>query len=151
ENHQVSVEELIDLEQQVDFFEVLGQDDAAVDLLRHRIAGGQAGELPYLKLLEIYQRRGEEQPFKALSEQFAQRFKALAPTWDHSLNEGRGLDGYARVLAIIEQHWGDSGASMALLQNLLAHGGEDGQGFDLPAYRDLLTLYGLAREHSERE
>ena len=49
------------------------------------------------------------------------------------------------------QHWRDAGASMALLQNLLSHGGEDAQGFDLPAYRDLLMLYGLARDESERQ
>ncbi len=151
ENHEVSVEELIDLEQQVDFFEVLGQDDAAIDLLKLRIATGQASALPYLKLLEIYQRRGEEAEFATLAAQFPQRFKAMPPIWGAKLNEGRSLESYGRVLEFIQQHWSDSGASMALLQNLLSHGGEDAQGFDLPAYRDLLMLYGLARDQSERE
>ena len=151
ENHEVSVEELIDLEQQVDFFQVLGQDDAAADLLRQRIAGGQASALPYLKLLELHQRRGEEAEFNALTEQFTERFKTVPPTWGAKLDEGRDLESYTRVLEFIQQHWADSGASMAVLQNLLSHGGVDAQGFDLPAYRDLLLLYALARDQSERE
>ena len=151
ENHEVSVEELIDLEQQVDFFEVLGQDEAAIDLLRLRIATGQESALPYLKLMEIYQRRGDEAAFNSLHGDFARNFKAVPPSWGAKLNEGRGLESYARVLDIVQQYWSDAGASMALLQNLLSHGGEDAQGFDLPAYRDLLMLYGLARDQSERE
>ncbi|MDY0747211.1 hypothetical protein SNE35_22085 [Paucibacter sp. R3-3] len=151
ENHEVSVEELIDLEQQVDFFEVLGQDEAAIDLLKLRIATGQESALPYLKLMEIYQRRGDEAAFNSLHGDFARNFKAVPPSWGAKLNEGRGLESYPRVLDIVQQYWSDAGASMALLQNLLSHGGEDAQGFDLPAYRDLLMLYGLARDQSERE
>ena len=53
----VSIEELIDLEQQAEFFIVLGQDEAAVDLLvDHLRSTGGGSPLPYLKLLEIYSR-----------------------------------------------------------------------------------------------
>ena len=151
ENHQVSVEELIDLEQQVDFFQVLGQDDAAVELLQERIRTGRASALPYLKLLEIFQRRGEELEFIELTVQFGQRFKAVPPTWGSDLNEGRGLEAYGHALQEIQKHWNDAAASMSLLQNMLSHGGADNKGFDLPAYRDLLMLYSVARDQSERD
>jgi hypothetical protein len=57
---EMAVEELIDLEQQAEFFVVLGQDEAAIDLLNGHIdSSGDASPLPYLKLLEIHRRRGK--------------------------------------------------------------------------------------------
>ena len=54
---EVSVEELIDLEQQAEFFVVLGQDDAAIDLLEDHVQSTTgASPLPFLKLLELHQR-----------------------------------------------------------------------------------------------
>jgi len=150
----VTVEELIDLEQQVDFFLVLGQDEAAIELLQARIDTGMASALPYLKLLEIHQRRADELAFADLTARFAARFQALPPTWGADLNDGRPLEAYERVLQRIQFGWNDSGASMALLQKLLSRGSEDAtqqQGFDLPAYRDLLLLYGVARDLSEHD
>ena len=63
---ELSVEELLDLEQQADFFIALGQEDAAVDLLMShlRSAGGQS-PLPYTKLLEIYRARATAAPTNA--------------------------------------------------------------------------------------
>lgn len=147
----VIVEELIDLEQQVDFFQVLGQDEAAIELLNARVDAGAASPLPYLKLMEILQRHGDEAGFTSLAERFARRFEAVPPAWDARLGEGRRLESYPRELQRVQRTWRDSAASMALLQGLLAHGGDDGRGFDLPAYRDLLMLYGVARDLSERE
>lgn len=151
EGPHVIVEELIDLEQQVDFFRVLGQDEAAIELLNARIDAGVASPLPYLKLMEIQQCQGDETAFMMLAERFAQRFEAAPPAWSARLGDGRRLESYPRELQRVQRTWRDSGASMALLQGLLAHGGDDGRGFDLPAYRDLLMLYGVARDLSERE
>lgn len=160
--HAVTVEELIDLEQQVDFFQVLGQDDAAIELLSARIATGMASALPYLKLLEIHQRHGDVAAFAALGQRFAERFGALPPTMGSDLNSGRHLEAYEAVMHRVQQVWRDAGASMALLQQLLSRGSESESadergggvqthGFDLPAYRDLLMLYGVARDLSEHE
>ena len=151
----VTVEELIDLEQQVDFFQVLGQDEAAIELLESRIASGGANALPYLKLLELHQRRADPFAFADLAERFGARFGTLPPTWDTSLSQGHDLESYGAVMQRLLARWSDSADSMALLQNLLSHGdassGEAGHGFDLPAYRDLLMLYGVARDRSEHE
>ena len=53
------MEELIDLEQQAEFFVVLGQDEAAMSLLEAYIDGTGKSPLPYLQLLEIHQRRDD--------------------------------------------------------------------------------------------
>ncbi|MCU0774585.1 MAG: hypothetical protein MUC74_08750, partial [Ideonella sp.] len=64
---EVTVEELIDLEQQADFFIVLGQDEAAIDVLMgHLRSTGGASPLPYLKLLEIYRRRGDREAYERI-------------------------------------------------------------------------------------
>jgi len=147
----VTVEELIDLEQQVDFFLVLGQEDAAVELLTERLEQADGNGLPYLKLLEIHQRRGERAAFAELAGRFAERFGARAPAWSEDLNEGRGLEAYPEVLQHLQASWHEAGASMAAVQALLARDTLGEAGLDLPAYRDLLMLYAVARDISEHE
>ena len=59
----VSIEELLDLEQQVEFFTVLGQDDAALSLLvEHLRSTGGTHPLPYRKLMEINRHQVHEEP-----------------------------------------------------------------------------------------
>ncbi|MCV2348601.1 hypothetical protein [Paucibacter sp. Y2R2-4] len=147
----VSVEALIDLEQQTDFFLVLGQEDAAVDLLQERINSSIESALPYLKLMEICQKRGEALAFADLAGRYALRFDAIAPTWDQDLSLGRELESYAEVMREIQGRWSDSGASMSLLQKLLSNQGLRGVNLELPALRDLLLLYSVARDRSEHE
>ena len=96
---ELSVEELIDLEQQADFFVVLGQDEAAIDLLMgHVRSSGGVSPLPYLKLLEIYRRRGEHDSYERVRERFNRRFSAYAPDWDVDLTHGRTLESYPGVV-----------------------------------------------------
>lgn len=151
----VSVEELIDLEQQVDFFLVLGQDEAAVDLLQAQLRqatnGGAASALPYLKLMEICQQRGDALAFADIAGRFAVQFNSQPPAWELDLAAGRALEDYGDVILSLQSRWSDSGASMVSLHKLLSASGERPVGFDLPALRDLLLLYSVARDRSEHE
>ena len=156
---EVSVEELIDLEQQAEFFVVLGQDEAAIDLLMgHLRSTSGTSPLPYLKLLEIYKRRGERKPYELLRERFNGRFSAIAPAWDTDWQTGRSLEDYPSVLARLQSLWYSPARAMEVLQATLmrpagaerdAAGGQDG--FDLPAYRELMFLYAVARDRAETE
>jgi pilus assembly protein FimV len=149
----VTVEELIDLEQQIDFFLVLGQDEAAIDLLQNFLQGhGSAVALPYLMLLELLQKRADEAAFAATAQRMAQRFGGNVPSWDFTVVEGEGLAAWPQMLARLQARWRDSGASMSLLQGLLTGPAPDADGLlDLQTYRDLLLLYALARDLSEHE
>ncbi|RQO55337.1 hypothetical protein DBR47_20910 [Paucibacter sp. KBW04] len=147
----VSVEELIDLEQQVDFFLVLGQTEAAVELLLVHIHTETASALPYLKLMEIYQRQGNMQGFNDVADRFARRFHGLPPTWGQDMRRGRHLEAYTEVMSLLQLGWSNSHGSMATVQSLLAKGDEQSIGFELPAYLDLLLLYSVARDLSEHE
>jgi hypothetical protein len=144
---ELSVEELLDLEQQADFFIALGQEDAAVDLLMShlRSAGGQS-PLPYTKLLEIYKRQGDRAAYERTRARFNRRFNAYAPDWDTGPNAGRTLEDYPEAVAQLQAAWHAPIDAMALLEAMLFKRDEAGELFDLPAYRDVLLLYSLARD-----
>ena len=147
----VSIEELIDLEQQADFFVVLGQDEAALDLLvEHLRSTGGGSPLPYLKLLEIHHRRGDHAAYDRTRSRFNQRFNAYAPDWDSGLQHGRTLEDYPGIVPRLQQVWPKPLDAMAELEALLFRKSR-GDLFDLPAYRDVLFLYSLARDLMDRE
>lgn len=148
----VTVEELIDLEQQVDFFLVLGQDDAAIELLSSRLGERDAASgLPYLKLMELYQRRADRASFDRVATRFSQQFRARPPAWSDDLNEGAGLEAHPELVDRLQSAWVDASGSMSLLQDLFSHHQEYSGELGLPAYRDLLLLYAVARDRAEHE
>ena len=147
----VSIEELIDLEQQAEFFVVLGQDDAAVDLLvDHLRSTGGGSPLPYLKLLEIYSRTDDRAAYERNRARFNHRFNAYAPEWGSDLAQGRSLEDYPGILPRLEQVWPRPLDAMAELEALLFRKSR-GELFELPAYREVLFLYALARDLLDRE
>lgn len=147
----MSAEELIDLEQQAEFFVVLGQDDAAIDLLMgHVRSTGGVSPLPYLKLLEIYRRRGEREPYDRIRERFNRRFNAYAPEWDVDPELGLSLEGYPDVMGRLQKAWAAPSQAMDLLDAALFRR-DAGPTFDVPAYRELLFLYSLSRDLAERD
>lgn len=149
---EVSVEELIDLEQQADFFVVLGQDDAAIDLLMGHVQGtGGASPLPYLKLLEIHRRRDEHEAYDRVRDRFNRRFGAFAPEWDDHSGHDRALEAYPAVIERLESVWPEPNQAMEALAGLLFQRDPASPTFDLPAYGELLFLYSLARERAEHE
>jgi hypothetical protein len=144
---ELSVEELLDLEQQADFFIALGQEDAAVDLLMShlRSAGGQS-PLPYTKLLEIYKRQGDRTAYERTRARFNRRFNAYAPDWDAGPGSGRTLEDYAETVERLQAVWPTPIDAMAFLESMLFKRDETSELFDLPAYRDVLLMYSLARD-----
>ncbi|MDI1260337.1 hypothetical protein [Aquabacterium sp.] len=149
---EVSVEELIDLEQQAEFFIVLGQDDAALDLLEsHVLSTTGASPLPFLKLLEIYQRLGKRQDYERIQAEFNQRFNGYAPAWESDLLQGHSLSEYPGIVERLQALWAVPAKAMDVLERSLTRPDAEVETFDLPAYRELLFLYAVARDLSERE
>jgi len=149
---EVSVEELIDLEQQAEFFVVLGQDDAALDLLESHVQSTTgASPLPFLKLLEIYQRLGKRQDYERIQAEFNQRFNGYAPAWESDLLQGHSLSEYPGIVERLQSLWASPAKAMDVLERSLTRPDAEAETFDLPAYRELLFLYAVARDLSERE
>ena len=145
----LSMEELIDLEQQAEFFVVLGQDEAAMSLLDGYMQGTDGkSPLPYLQLLEIHQRRGEQADYDRVRKSFNKRFNAYAPDWSSDLHFGRALEEYPQTVARLQSLWATPLSAMQALDNLLFRRHAAEATFDFPAYRELLFLYSIAREIS---
>ena len=150
--HNVSVEELIDLERQAEFFAVLGQDDAAIGLLEGHVQHTRGGSpLPFLKLLEAYHRVGQRADFDRVGADFKQRFEALPPDWDADQQQGRSLADYPDMVASLQTMWMTPRDAMLTLDKTLTNPEPGSVIFDLPAYRELLFLYAVARDLSERD
>lgn len=142
----VTVEELLDLDQQVDFFMVLGQEQAAIELLLgHVRATGGINALPYIKLLEIYRQQGDEEAYERTRERFNQRFNAQAPGFDGDLNAGRSLEDYPALMSRLARAWPQPFRALAELDGLLLRRA-DLEALDLPAFHDLLTLHAMVRD-----
>jgi hypothetical protein len=151
-DHEMSVEELIDLEQQAEFFVVLGQDEAAIDLLMgHLRSSGGASPLPYLKLLEIFRARNDHEAYERMRERFNRRFNAYAQDWQSDPQQGRSLIDYPSAIARLQALWSAPAQAMQALEASLFRRDAGSSTFDLPAYRELLFLYAVARDLSERE
>ena len=143
-----SADELIDLEQQVEFFVTLGQDEAAVDLLNDHIqSAAGVSPLPSLKLMEIHRRRGDRAAYERVRADFNPRFHASAPGWDEHDAPSRPLEDNADVIAQLQETWSTPPRAMGLLELLLFRAGSK-PAFDLEAYRDVLFLYEIARDLS---
>jgi len=147
---ELSVEELIDLEQQAEFFVVLGQDEAAIELLMSHVrTDGGISPLPYLKLLEIYRRRGESDAYERIRDRFNRRFNAYAPDWDADMQHGRTLEDYPETINRLQELWSTPTRAMETLDASLFRRNKTDETFDLPAYRELLFLYSVSRDLAE--
>lgn len=143
----MSVEEHLDLEQQAEFFLVLGQDEAAIDLLLTHLRGtGGTSPMPYLKLMQIYRRRQDQQAYERMRARFEQRFNAHAPAWSEATAPQRSLEDYPQAMASIQAAWPTPLDAMALVEAMLFRRGAEAEHFELPAYEELVFLYWLARE-----
>ena len=151
-SHDLSIDELIDLEQQADFFIALAQDDAAIDLLMGQLRhSGGSSPMPYLKLLEIYRRRGEVDAHERIRERFNRRFNAHAPASAAEPMAGQSLEAYPDALARLQAAWPTPDEAVALLELLMGRSHSGDPGFDLPAFADLMLLHSIARDLRERE
>jgi hypothetical protein len=146
------VDDLVDIEQQADFFVALGQEEAAIDLLMgHARSGGGRNPTPYLKLLDIYRRRGEGDAYERIRERFNRRFNSRAPSREDDPRAGRALQEYSGVLAHVVASWSPPSRAVALLEALLVRRDASPEPFELPAFEELLFLCTVAHDLAEHE
>jgi pilus assembly protein FimV len=147
---ELTAEELIDLEQQADFFIALGQEEAAIALLMGHVRSGVAtSPRPYVKLLGIYRQRSEGDAYERIRKRFNRRFNAHAPSWEAYGDQRRTLETYEGVLDRIVTAWKSPAQAVDLLQALLYRRDASTETFELPAYEELLFLHAVARDTLE--
>lgn len=146
----LSIDELIDLDQQVEFFMVLGQESSAIDVLESHIqAHGGVSPMPFLKLLEIYRHGGLRADYERTRMNFNLRFNAHAPLWDADPEHGYELADYPGVIERIQALWPQPAKALGVLERSLMRQDAESYTFDLPAYRELLLLYTVLRDLQE--
>jgi hypothetical protein len=149
---ELTPDELIDLEQQADFFIALGQEESAIDLLMaHVRSSGGTSPMPYLKLLEIYRRRGEAEAYQRVGERFSRRFNVRVDDWDGDPAQSRPLGDYPEIVQRITRAWPTPARAADLLEALLFRRDPLQAGFDVAAYEELLFLYALAKDLSDTQ
>jgi hypothetical protein len=140
------IDELIDLEQQAEFFVALGDDASAVALLEGNLEDqAHTGPLPLLKLLEIRRRKGEPAACDRLLAIHGRRIGTRPGAAAAIAAGGQGLLAHPPVLDALQRDWSSPEQAMRLIERLLLPA-DDADVFDLQTYRDLLLLYTVARD-----
>lgn len=144
----VATEELFDLQQQVEFFISLGQAEQAIDVLKSHLAESEgASPLAYLDLLKLHHELGQRTDYQALCEVFNGKFNGNAPDFDQFATSRRGLERYEAALSRIQHLWPQPAVLQLIERSIFRSEPDDtSEVFDLEAYRELLLLYGIARE-----
>ncbi len=143
---EVSIDELIDLEQQTDFFVLLGQDDSAIDLLlSHLRATDGSVPMAHLKLLEAYHRKGDQTAYERSRARMSHQFSCDTPEWAAEFGAGQGLEREAELVDRLVACWHQPEQAMAELQALMV-GMREGKLLELNAYREALLLYSILRD-----
>ena len=143
----VKVEELLDIQQQADFFISLGQYDQAVATLRNHIADNvETSVLAYLDLLKIYHLQGRARDYELVRHEFNELFNAEVPELAAFRQQTRGLEAYQSILSQLSALWASPAVLDFIEQSIFRKPGQGSQVLDLEAYRELLMLYAVAKD-----
>lgn len=148
----VKVPEILDLQQQVEFFSSLGQQDKAIALLRkHLVNNVKTSALVYLDLLDLYHQTGNREDYEVLRIDFNQVFNTHIEPFDSYTAVGPNAAAYAAVMSRIEAAWPKRRVFDIIDSTLFCEPGNPAEVLDLEAYRELLLLHAVAREIIELE
>jgi hypothetical protein len=144
----VRAEELVDIQQQADFFMSLGQTEQAIEVLESHIQHNtETSALVWLDLLAIYRGLKRRQDYELLRSDFQRVFNAQVPGYDSTPTVSGGLEDYPRALSRIAALWPSPKVMDVIEESIFRKPGTaEGEPFDLEAYRELVMLYNLGRE-----
>jgi pilus assembly protein FimV len=147
-HEQLAVHEVADITQEAEFFVELGENERAIALLENSL-DGDSGLIPVtqLFLLDLYRKTDNQQSYNTLRDGFIERFNAYVPTWEEDPNiSGRELADYPRALEQVCRSWRSNNIVPTLEALLVDDTRGSRLGFDLPAYREVIFLYGIAKQ-----
>lgn len=146
----MKAEELFDVQQQADFFVSLGQYDQAIEVLKNHIGESpDTSALAYLDLFRIYHSLNRREEYDVLRTDFNQVFNTQVPKFDAFAEGGSGLEGYQAALSRIIALW-PTPRVLDVIEESIFRKPDAQEAFDLEAYRELLLLYGVAKDVVDR-
>ncbi|MBI5279111.1 MAG: hypothetical protein HY854_21935 [Burkholderiales bacterium] len=141
-------EELLDIKLRTDFFLAIGEHERAVELLEAQIHD-HLGSSPviWLDLLDICHKFGRAEDYERLRREYQALFNARLPAFEANRPSNGGLEEHPRALSRIVLLW-PSPRVLKVIEDALfeTQSTPNAVAFDLAASRDLLLLYGIARE-----
>jgi hypothetical protein len=142
-----SVEDLLDLVQQVDFFESLGQDaDASSTLEAFVSKNPAAGEVPYLLWMRHCLERGQHDRLLEIQAIYEKRFHQVAPLASAFGSNAPGLDDDSSFMSQLSAVWSNPQAKELLEAALLSTPGPQNKLLKirtLSSFEDLFLLHGV--------
>lgn len=146
----VNAEQLLDVQQQAEFFLSLGQHDQAIGVLREHVAASPGtSAMAYLDLLGLLKVQDRRREYASVAHEFSHSFGVAVPEFEQFTGGDRGLEHYPEVLLLIVEKWPSQGTADLIEAFVFRKPGSADDVFDLPAYQDLLMLYAVARDLSE--
>jgi len=143
----LKAEELFDVQHQAEFFMSIGQPDQAIAVLRnHILEDSQTSALIYLDLFNLYHQLKRRNEFDGLRAEFGRLFNAEIPSFEAYTETSQGLDAYEAMLSRIVSLWPDPKVLEVIEEAVFREPGDRAEVFSLEAYRELLFLYGIAKE-----
>ncbi|MFZ6800233.1 type IV pilus assembly protein FimV [Undibacterium sp. Di24W] len=145
----VKVEEISDVTQEAEFWISMNDPQRAIEILSAQEKIEQPDSpVPWLFLLDLYRTVKDKVKYDQLRDRFIVFFNANIPEYDTDLSqvEVRHLEDFSHLVQRICDGW-NSQEIIPYLESLLIDDREGKRsGFDLPVYRDILMLLGIAHE-----
>ena len=145
----VKVEEISDVTQEAEFWISMNDPQRAIEILSAQEQLEQPDSpVPWLFLLDLYRTVSDREKYNLLRDRFIVFFNANIPEFDTDLSQvpSRQLEDFPHLTQKICDAWGSNGI-IPYLESLLVDDREGKRaGFDLPVYRDILMLLGIAHE-----
>lgn len=143
----VKAEELFDVQHQAEFFISIGKHEQAVAVLHSHISEEvQTSALVYLDLFSLYHQLKRREDFERLRVEFDRLFNADLPPFESYSGTGPGLEAYQAALSRIVSLWPTPKVLEVIEESVFRKPGSRAEAFGLEAYRELLFLYGIAKE-----
>lgn len=145
----VKVEEISDVTQEAEFWISMNDPQRAIEILSaQEQLEHPDSPVPWLFLLDLYRTVNDQAKYDRLRDRFIVFFNANIPEFDDDLTQipDRHLEDFPHLIKIISDAWGGNNI-IPYLESLLVDDREGKRaGFDLPVYRDILMLLGIAHE-----
>ena len=142
-----NAKEMLDFQQQADFFVAIGQNDQAIDVLKSHISETPSvSAAVYLDLLDLYYQTGRVEGYATTRDLFHKRFNSDIPEFELFNEQAPGLQANTHELDRIEATW-PTAETLEIIAELLHKRFEiPSKALDLQAYRDLVMLHAVAKD-----
>jgi len=145
----VKVEEISDVTQEAEFWISMNDPQRAIEILAaQEQLEHPDSPVPWLFLLDLYRTVNDQQKYDRLRDRFIVFFNANIPEFETDLSTlpSRHLEDFPHLMQKICEAWNGNNI-ISYLESLLVDDREGKRaGFDLPVYRDILMLLGIAHE-----